>query len=95
MKLLIFIHSLSSGGAERASTNLANYWADKGWQITIVTMTGCEQDFYPFHPEVQRIALCLDADSTSLLAAIKSNYQRIKALRKVLKQQQEEFLSFF
>ncbi|GFO72505.1 amylovoran biosynthesis glycosyltransferase AmsD [Bathymodiolus japonicus methanotrophic gill symbiont] len=90
MRLILFIHSLSSGGAERASTNLANYWADKGWHITLVTMTGCEQDFYQLHPDIQRIALCLDAESSGLLTAIQSNVQRTKALRNVLKQQQPD-----
>jgi len=90
VKLLLFIHSLSSGGAERVATNLANYWAKKGWNITIVTLTSHDLDFYPLHPNIQRIALCLGADSASPLDAIKHNYQRIKALRKVLKQQQPD-----
>jgi len=90
MKLLIFIHNLLSGGAERATVNLANYWAEKGWKITIVTLVGREQDFYPLHPAIQRIALCLDEDSASTIRAIKHNYQRIKALYKVLKQQQPD-----
>ncbi len=86
MKLLIFIHSLSSGGAERVTTNLANYWAEKGWNITIVTITGSEQDFYQLHSQVHRIALRLDGKSNNLAVAIKHNYQRIKALRGVLKE---------
>lgn len=90
MKLLIFIHSLSSGGAERVTTNLVNYWAEKGWQITIVTMTGRENDFYELYPNIQRVSLSLDADSTNLLTAIKYNYRRITALRRVLKQQQPD-----
>ena len=90
MKLLIFIHSLSSGGAERVTTNLANYWAGKEWDITIATLTGDESDFYQLHPRVKRIALNLDADSQGLLSAIKHNYQRVRALRKVLKQQQPD-----
>jgi glycosyltransferase involved in cell wall biosynthesis len=90
MKLLLFIHSLSSGGAERVTTNLANYWAEKGWNITIVTMSACDLDFYENHPSIHRIALCLDFDSTNLLTALKYNYRRIKALRNVLKQQQPD-----
>lgn len=90
MKLLIFIHSLSSGGAERVATSLANYWAKKGWNITIVTMAGSEQDFYPLHPDIERITLELATDSDNLLSAITSNYRRIAALRKVLKQQQPD-----
>lgn len=87
MKLLLFIHTLSSGGAERVTTNLSNHWAEKGWEITIVTMAGRELDFYELHPSIQRIALCVDVDSTNLLSAIKHNYCRIKVLRRVLKQE--------
>ena len=90
MKLLLFIHSLSSGGAERVTTNLANYWAEKGWNISIVTISGRELDFYEIHPSINRIALCLDCDSTNLPAALQYNYRRIKALRDVLKQQQPD-----
>jgi len=86
MNLLILIHSLSSGGAERVVTNLANYWAEKGWNITIVTMAGRELDFYDLHSSIHRIALYLDAGSTNLLAAISHNYRRVRALRAVLKQ---------
>ncbi|MBV1915549.1 MAG: glycosyltransferase family 4 protein [Pseudomonadales bacterium] len=86
MHLLIFIHSLSSGGAERVTSNLANYWAKKGWDITIVTVTGCESDFYEIHPNISRIPLELDARSNNLFEAIKHNYTRIKALRRILTQ---------
>ena len=90
MKLLIFIHSLSSGGAERVTSNLANYWAEKGWDISVVTITGRELDFYQLHPAIHRIALSLDIDSSNLFESIKNNYCRIKALRNVLKQQQPD-----
>ena len=74
MKLLIFIHSLSSGGAERVTSNLANYWAEKGWDVSIVTITGRELDFYQLHPAIHRVALSLDKDSTNLFESIKNNY---------------------
>ena len=36
MHILIFIHSLSSGGAERVTATLANHWAEQGWTVTMV-----------------------------------------------------------
>lgn len=90
MKLLIFIHSLSSGGAERVTANLANYWAEKGWGLTIATLTGQEHDFYDLHPTIKRIPLNLDGDSSNLLSALHHNYRRIRALRTVLKQEQPD-----
>ncbi|WP_249222600.1 glycosyltransferase [Noviherbaspirillum sp. L7-7A] len=50
MKLLIYLHSLESGGAERVAANLANHWARKGWEVTIVTVETTERDFYELHP---------------------------------------------
>ena len=85
MKLVIVIHSLSMGGAERVTVNLANYWAGQGWDIVIVTMANVDEDFYSLHPDIRRIALQLVFDSTGLFSAIKHNVERIKALRSMLK----------
>lgn len=90
MKLLIFIHSLHSGGAERVTANLANHWAEKGWQVTVLTLTSAAQDFYKLHPAVQRIALDVAHESGSALAAIRNNLRRVRALRRVLKQLQPD-----
>lgn len=86
MKLLIVIHSLHSGGAERVTTNLVNYWAEKGWQVTVVTMESRDQDFYALHPAVRRIALQLAGESRCLAAAIRNNLRRVAALRRVLRE---------
>lgn len=84
MKLLIFIHSLSSGGAERVTTNLANHWAAKGWEITLVTLASKSLDFYQLDPQVRRIALDLAGDSANSALAIANNLRRIFALRRAL-----------
>ncbi len=86
MKLLVFLHSLSSGGAERVAVNLSNHWAEKGWQVIIVTLAGRDRDFYALHPSIRRIALGLAADSGHPVAAMWNNYRRVQALRSVLRQ---------
>jgi glycosyltransferase involved in cell wall biosynthesis len=86
LKLLIFIHSLSSGGAERVTANLANHWADKGWHIAVVTLALQSNDFYELHPAVKRIALELAGDSGNVLAGLWQNLRRVFALRRVLRQ---------
>lgn len=85
MKLLFFIHSLHSGGAERVTANLANHWAEKNWQITVVTLTARQDDFYQLHPAVDRVALDLAGESGNPFAAIGNNLKRILALRRVLR----------
>ena len=86
MKLLFFIHSLSSGGAERVTANLANHWAGKGWDITVVTLAPQSNDFYALHPAVKRIALELAGDSGNVLAGLWQNLRRVFTLRRVLHQ---------
>lgn len=90
MKLLIFIHSLSSGGAERVTVNLANHWAGKGWEIVVVTMAPHSLDFYELHPAVKRIALGLAGESGNLLVGSLQNLRRVLALRRVLRQIQPD-----
>lgn len=90
MKLLICIHSLNSGGAERVTVNLANHWAAKGWQITIVTLSPQRHDFYALHPAVKRIALALDGDSRNRLVGMVRNLRRVLAIRRVLRQIQPD-----
>jgi glycosyltransferase involved in cell wall biosynthesis len=90
MRLLFFIHSLSGGGAERVTANLANHWAAKGWEITIVTLTPVSLDFYELHPAVGRIALELAGESRNVLAGLWKNLHRVQALRQVLRQVQPD-----
>ena len=81
MNFLIFINSLSCGGAERVTVNLANHWAEKDWHVTIVTLASCELDFYPLHPSIQRIALESDGHSDNILRALVNNLRNIMVLR--------------
>lgn len=90
MKLLFFIYSLSGGGAERVTANLANYWAAKGWRITIVTLTPRDLDFYELHPAVGRIGLELADESHNVIVGFWNNLRRVRALRRVLRQVQPD-----
>ena len=90
MRLLFFIHSLSGGGAERVTVNLANHWAAKGWLVTIVTLAPLSLDFYKLDPAVERIALELTGESRNVLAGLWKNLQRVRALRQVLRRVQPD-----
>lgn len=86
MRLLIFIHSLRGGGAERVTANLANYWAGRKWDVVIVTLSPQTEDFYELHHDVKRIALDLAGNSSSMLSGLTGNFRRLVALRRVLRQ---------
>lgn len=85
MRLLIYIHSLENGGAERVAANLANYWASIGWALTVVTVAARTTDFYVLDPAVGRVCLDLADSRPSLLAGAARTLRRVRALRGVLR----------
>jgi glycosyltransferase involved in cell wall biosynthesis len=90
MKLLFLIHSLASGGAERVTASLANHWAGAGYDVTIVTIEGAGLDHYTLAPSVRRVALGLASNSPGSLAALNGNLKRVRAVRRVLRQEKPD-----
>lgn len=90
-RLLIFIYSLSSGGAERVTSNLANYWVLKGWDVNIVTLSKKNFDFYELNPKVRRISLEMISESSNILVGLWQNAKRIASLRQLLRQIKPDF----
>lgn len=90
MHLLIFIHSMRDGGAERVSANLANYWAGKGWQVTLVTLVSKDDDVYELSPLINRISLNSADVSSNALAGLVNNIRRVIRLRQILRQIQPD-----
>lgn len=84
MRLLILIHSLSCGGAERVTANLVTYWVEQGWDVTVATLAPRSYDFYPLPSGVRRVALGLAGESRSVLAALRHNIARVRAVRRLL-----------
>ena len=85
MNLLVFISSLSCGGAERVTANLISHWESKGWRITLVTLSTAESDFYPVPSSVQRIGLSLLRESPNIFFGLINTIRRVLALRRVLR----------
>lgn len=90
MRLLIYIHSLENGGAERVAANMANFWTAIGWDITVVTVTSNTRDFYVLDPGVRRISLNLTGSSSNVLAGFWRTARRAQALRRILRRLQPE-----
>lgn len=90
MKVVFLITSLGSGGAERVTVNLANYWAGKGWNITIATYTDNKNDFYLLHPNIERVSLNIYKESNNVFKAIFNNIVRIRRIRNFLKKQKPD-----
>jgi len=82
--LMIVIHSLRGGGAERVAVDLAAGWQARGCQVMIVTQTDASHDAYPLSEGVRRHALGLAGDSAGPLGALWGNLLRILALRRLV-----------
>jgi GalNAc-alpha-(1->4)-GalNAc-alpha-(1->3)-diNAcBac-PP-undecaprenol alpha-1,4-N-acetyl-D-galactosaminyltransferase len=79
------VADLESGGTQRVVTNLANHWSKKGRNITVITLANAESDFFNLLPAVRRIVIGGQDNSSSFLAGLAANFQRIRNLRKTLR----------
>lgn len=84
IRLAFFIHSMAFGGAQRAVANLSNYWAKKGWDITIITLASPDEPSYELNPSIKCINLNLAGKSHNILAGLLKNLHRLISLRKML-----------
>jgi GalNAc-alpha-(1->4)-GalNAc-alpha-(1->3)-diNAcBac-PP-undecaprenol alpha-1,4-N-acetyl-D-galactosaminyltransferase len=82
---VLVISSLRRGGAEGVCVRLANALASRGDKITIMTLAPQNSDGYVLHPNIVRIALELESESTGAFQGILSNARRIVALRSTFK----------
>lgn len=81
-KITLVISSLRGGGAERVLSNMAGYWAEKGWDITILTLFhGNEPISYDLHPRV----LHHDLLTSTLHKNPRPDRQSMEALRNLFK----------
>ena len=94
MRLTMVISSLGCGGAERAISTMASYWAKGGAEVTIVTLDQRET-FYPLHPNVRRHALNLKEDSANLIAGLFRNLHRLRALRAAIRDSRPDIVTSF
>ena len=84
MKLALVISSLSTGGAERVISLLANHWAARGEDVSLITIDSGASDCYSLDQRVRRHALGLKVDSDGFVAAVANNWRRMIALRSAL-----------
>ncbi|CAP44375.1 glycosyltransferase family 4 protein [Bordetella petrii] len=83
-RVLVFIHSLHGGGAERVAADLTAHWAAAGWQVMLVTQADASGDAYALHPAVRREILHTEGAGGGL-RGILANVRRVRALRRVLR----------
>ncbi|MEH1970545.1 glycosyltransferase family 4 protein [Nostoc sp.] len=84
MKITLVIHSLTYGGAERVMSIMANYWAAKGWQITILTFDENKIPQFDLDSRVVYTPLGIASKSPNVVIGIWNNLKRIGILRNAI-----------
>jgi GalNAc-alpha-(1->4)-GalNAc-alpha-(1->3)-diNAcBac-PP-undecaprenol alpha-1,4-N-acetyl-D-galactosaminyltransferase len=87
MKLTLVSSSLSVGGAERVMSIIANYWAAKGWKITILTFDdGSQAPFYDLDHRIDVRPLAIESQDGAKISlfSIKDNLGRIQILKQAI-----------
>ncbi|MBD1835570.1 glycosyltransferase family 4 protein [Cyanobacteria bacterium FACHB-472] len=96
MKLTIVISNMSLGGAQRVISTVINYWARKGWNITLLTMEqSSATSFYYLEPSIKYFRLGIAGYSPSLLSALQNNLKRIYTLREGIRHSQPDVVISF
>lgn len=85
--LMIVIHSLSGGGAERVATDLAAFWVQRGCVVSLVTQSDPSSDAYPLHPDVRRFSLGTAGRSTNRFLGLAANLLRVMRLRRIVRRE--------
>ena len=84
-RITLFIGSLSGGGAERVTCNLANYLNEKGYSVDVLTMSN-RRDTYKLDSGIKRINLL---DEKERRGRIKNIQIRMRRLKKYVKENQD------
>jgi len=91
-RILLFIHSLHGGGAERVAADLSARWAQEGREVTVVTQAGPQGDAYALHPRVRRVVLDTAGASGGGWRGVLANLRRLRALRRLIARERPDIV---
>jgi hypothetical protein len=90
VNLVVFIHSLGRGGAERVTAISPITWRMKAGTSPSSRWPTARLDCYELHRSIHRVSLNLDEESANPLVAIANNVRRIRAVRAVLREKRPD-----
>ena len=95
MRITLVISSLSGGGAERVMTLMANYWLDKGNEVTLITLAPVDSDFFDVSSGVRRVGLGLVKRSKGVIQGALNNLRRLWKLRREIQSSRPDVVISF
>jgi GalNAc-alpha-(1->4)-GalNAc-alpha-(1->3)-diNAcBac-PP-undecaprenol alpha-1,4-N-acetyl-D-galactosaminyltransferase len=96
MKITLIISSLEVGGVERAMSIIANYWAARYWQITLLSFDdGSAPPFYDLDKRIEYRSLGIKNRGGFSLATLSYNLCQIRVLKKAIKASRPDLIVSF
>ncbi len=95
MRITFVLHELPGAGTGRVVTYMANYWAEKGHEVTILTYSFNSSASYPLHRSVRCISLELVCASRFWVEGLFRNIERIYHLRKAILSSNADYVISF
>lgn len=87
LRLLLVIHALGPGGAERVLSVLANAWARRGDTVRVATLVGgAEPPFYALDPAIEVRPLDVAGEGKNPLSKLANNVRRVRAIRRAIRE---------
>ncbi len=93
LHIAMLIGSLTKGGAERVLVNLADYFVNSGYRVTMVTQYRWE-DEYPLNKKVKRVLSDISKEETSK-SRIVNFKRRFMKLREIWKSEKPDVILSF
>jgi GalNAc-alpha-(1->4)-GalNAc-alpha-(1->3)-diNAcBac-PP-undecaprenol alpha-1,4-N-acetyl-D-galactosaminyltransferase len=95
-RLTLVISSLQAGGAERVMSRLANYWAARGRDVTLLSFDRADATpFYALHPAINVIGLGLLRTSAGVVDALAATVWRVARVRAAIKRSRPDAVISF
>ena len=79
MKIVFLVSNLGSGGSERTVAYMSDYLAQKGWDVTVMTLSG--ENFYELDPKVRCVNLNIPYVPFAAKSALKWFYHFVRRRR--------------
>jgi 2-polyprenyl-6-hydroxyphenyl methylase/3-demethylubiquinone-9 3-methyltransferase len=95
MKVMLFIYSLSRGGAERMMTGLAAQLSSSGHEVSLATIHVSDDDAYCVPPAVRRIVLGDTGRAPTPIAGVVANLRRARKIRSLLRRESPDVVVSF
>jgi len=91
MKILLYISSLTSGGAEKVASMMADYWAEKH-NIILLTDSFPKDDFFKVNKKVKRVSTGFKVSEKRLFRKLLLHFSGLKHLRTVIRKEDPDVI---